>query len=80
MLRRYHESVNQEQNRDVNGLRNFYDEDSELDPNSSEQMGEYLNRAINLIAYVIGPVYRLSVYNFKNYETEMERLTRGLSR
>ena len=79
LLKRYHQSINQAQNRDVNG-RNFFDDDSELDPRSSEQIGDYLTRAINLVAYTAGPLHRLTVFEFANARAEMERLNRGLSR
>ena len=79
MLKRYHQKVNQAQGH-AERARNFYDENVELHPDSKEVVGDYIIRAIQLSAYVIAPVFRLSVKLATAEQWDKEILCRGLSR
>lgn len=78
VIKRYHEKVNQKQNRAPDTL-NFYDEAAEIHRDSSELIGDYVCRAIDLVGYVVGPMFRLSV-KLGEETRDREIMARGLPR
>ena len=58
---------------------NFYDEGAEVHRDSSELIGDYICQAIDLIGYVIGPVFRRSV-NLGEEFRDRAIMARGLPR
>ena len=78
LLRRYHQQLNDSQGR-MNHERHFYDDDSDLHPDSSVLIGDHLHRCIELLAYVLGPLFRHSLGQ-GNYYDNMARIGAGLPR
>ena len=78
VLKRYHQKVNEAQGH-AERTRNFYDENAELHPDSKEIVGDYILRAIKLLGYVVGPLFRLSV-KLGNADLDKDTLNKGLPR
>ena len=78
VLKRYHQKVNEAQGH-AERVRNFYDEDVEFHPDSKEIVGDYILRAIKLLGFTVGPLFRLSV-KLGNAELDKDSLNRGLPR
>ena len=58
---------------------NFYNNEIETDPNSSEIVGEHLIKCIDLLGYCVGPLYRIALDQGDKNE-EVAILSRGLPR
>ena len=78
VLKRYHQKINEAQGH-AERVRNFYDDSTELHPNSKEIVGDYILRAIKLLGYTTGPLFRRSV-KLGDAELDKSRLCRGLPR
>ena len=77
VLMRYHQKVNNRMGNDER--RNFYDDTADIHPDSSELIGDYVCRAIDLVGYVVGPAFRLSV-KLGNESRDKDIIKRGLPR
>ena len=76
ILKRYHQRVNEEQGRPP-AQRNFYDEEAEVDPRSSELVGGFLIKCIGLLGYLAGPLYRMSIQQ-GNWNSDLAAISYGL--